>query len=106
MTSFAAKMLALATYGERGVCLVAGFGKITDLQVTDNTALCEEGVCMCLCLNADGGWSYDICVLDNCLTERSISFNVDIDVPIQLSALVAGSAHEMCSVPEQGRVLW
>ena len=45
MTSYAAKLLVLTMYDpERGIRLVAGFGKTIDLTVIDSSALCEEGV--------------------------------------------------------------
>jgi hypothetical protein len=44
MTSYAAKLLVLTMYDpERGIRLVAGFGRSIDLTVIDSSALCAEG---------------------------------------------------------------
>jgi hypothetical protein len=57
MTSYAAKLLVLTMYDpERGIRLVAGFGKIIDLTVIDSSALCAEGappLAACRCLAAE-----------------------------------------------------
>lgn len=44
MTSYAAKLLVMTMYDpERGIRLVAGFGKTLDLTVVACEALCNEG---------------------------------------------------------------